>query len=132
MVDCTSLLLLPQSICQLQWSRPPSTQSPGSQRTLWRSRWDQAVQCSSQSVTLYSICVLGKRNRYSFSFTILQYSLHLLLLSVYQALSLELLTAEEFIAKLTEKVGLKQNEVSSVIQLTSSGILVLVDDTVHL
>ena len=76
--------------------------------------------------------MLGKRNRYSFSFTILQYSLHLLLLSVYQALSLELLTAEEFIAKLTEKVGLKQNEVSSVIQLTSSGILVLVDDTVHL
>jgi transcription factor CP2-like protein len=52
--------------------------------------------------------------------------------TVYQALSLELLTAAEFIAKLTEKVGLKQNEVSSVIQLTNSGILVLVDDTVQL
>ena len=49
---------------------------------------------------------------------------------VYQALSLEQLTAQEFIAKLTEKAGLEQGEVSSVIQLTNSGILVLVDDTV--
>ena len=76
--------------------------------------------------------MLGKQNRYSLSCTILLHSLRLLLLSVYQALSLELLTAAEFIAKLTEKVGLKQNEVSSVIQLTNSGILVLVDDTVQL
>ena len=63
------------------------------------------------------------------------YDIHLLLcihtVAVYQALSLEKLTAQEFIAKLTEKVGLEQNMVSSVIQLTNSGVLVLVDDTVH-
>ena len=51
---------------------------------------------------------------------------------MYQAISLEELTAREFAGKLAEKVGLKYSQVSSVLQLTSSGILVMVDDTVHL
>ena len=51
-------------------------------------------------------------------------------LSVYQALSLEQLTATEFLCKLSEKVGLKPGQVSCVLQLTNSGLLVMVDDTV--
>ena len=50
---------------------------------------------------------------------------------MYQAISLEHLTAKEFIAKLAEKVGLVRDQVSSVLQLTNSGILVMVDDTVQ-
>ena len=53
-------------------------------------------------------------------------------LSVHQALSLEQMTAEEFACKLSEKVGLKREQVSSVLQLTNTGILVIVDDTVGL
>ena len=49
---------------------------------------------------------------------------------VYQAVCLERLTAQEMLAKLSEKVGLQACQVSSLLHLTSSGILVLVDDTV--
>lgn len=50
--------------------------------------------------------------------------------SVYQALCLEQLTTDELLCKLSEKVGVQPNEVSCVLQLTSSGLLVMVDDTV--
>lgn len=50
---------------------------------------------------------------------------------VYQALCLEQLTAHEFLCKLAEKVGLKPCQVSCVLQLTSSGLLVMLDDTVR-
>lgn len=50
--------------------------------------------------------------------------------SVYQALSLEQLTLDELLRKLSEKVGVQPSEVSCVLQLTSSGLLVMVDDTV--
>lgn len=56
---------------------------------------------------------------------------HCDLLSVYQAVSLEQLTATEFLCKLAEKVGLKPCQVSCVLQLTGSGLLVMVDDTVY-
>ena len=49
---------------------------------------------------------------------------------VYQALCLEQLTAHELLYKLSEKVGLKTCQVSCIIQLTTTGIPVMVDDTV--
>lgn len=52
--------------------------------------------------------------------------------SVYQALCLEQLTTDELLCKLSEKVGVQPNEVSCVLQLTSSGLLVMVDDTVSI
>jgi transcription factor CP2-like protein len=50
--------------------------------------------------------------------------------TVYHILTLEQLTAQELLYKLAEKVGLQLCQVSCVLQLTSSGILVMVDDTV--
>ena len=50
--------------------------------------------------------------------------------AVYHILTLEQLTAQELLYKLAEKVGLQLCQVSCVLQLTSSGILVMVDDTV--
>ena len=50
--------------------------------------------------------------------------------AVYHVLSLEQLTAQELLYKLAEKVGLQPVQVSCVLQLTRSGLLVVVDDTV--
>ena len=49
---------------------------------------------------------------------------------MFQAVCLEQLTAHELQSKLSEKVGLQACQVSCVLQLTGSGILVMVDDTV--
>ncbi len=50
--------------------------------------------------------------------------------SVCHAICLEQLTAQELIAKVTEKLGIPLQSVSSLVRLTSTGILVLVDNTV--
>lgn len=43
---------------------------------------------------------------------------------------MEQLTADELLCKLSEKVGTQPSQVSCVLQLTSSGLLVMVDDMV--
>lgn len=49
---------------------------------------------------------------------------------VCQAICLEQLTAQELAAKVSEKLGISPQYVSSLVRLTSSGVLVLVDNTV--
>lgn len=49
---------------------------------------------------------------------------------VYQALCLEQLSASELLEKVAEKLELRVAEISILLRLTSSGILVLLDDTV--
>ncbi len=51
-------------------------------------------------------------------------------LAVYHALCLEQLTAGELLEKVAEKLKLQTSEISILLRLTSSGILVMVDDTV--
>ena len=64
----------------------------------------------------------------------LSLSLSPLLLSspslVFQALCLEQLTARELLTRLAEKLSLSLDNVSTLVRLTSTGILVLVDDIV--
>ena len=49
---------------------------------------------------------------------------------VFQALCLEQLTARELLARVVEKLNLSPENISSLVRLTSTGILVLVDDIV--
>ena len=49
---------------------------------------------------------------------------------VFQALCLEQLTARELLTRLVEKLSLSLDNVSSLVRLTSTGILVLIDDIV--
>ncbi|MCG8625757.1 MAG: hypothetical protein MJE68_27630 [Proteobacteria bacterium] len=63
----------------------------------------------------------------------LSLSLSLLPLSlsaVFQALCLEQLTARELLTRIAEKLSLSLDNVSTLVRLTSTGILVLVDDVV--
>ena len=49
---------------------------------------------------------------------------------VFQALCLEQLTARELLTRLAEKLSLSLDNVSTLVRLTSTGILVLIDDIV--
>ena len=49
---------------------------------------------------------------------------------MFQALCLEQLTASHFLSSLAEKMNIQVSEVSSLVRLTVSGIMVMVDDNV--
>lgn len=66
------------------------------------------------------------------SFLSLSLSLSPSLSAVFQALCLEQLTARELLTRITEKLSLSLDNVSTLVRLTSTGILVLVDDIVSI
>ena len=49
---------------------------------------------------------------------------------VYRAVYLEQLSAQELLAKVASKLGLRPADISSFVRLTPTGIMVLIDDEV--